>query len=216
MRTYNGVGHTGVKRTRGARGPGNKKRIFEAAIELFFEKGYGATTTDAICVTAKIAKPTLYYYAGSKRHLFYQLHMEAIKKDLLPHLEKVSSIKDPLNRLPRMVLDFARIICTHPELRVLIHEPLGMRDDYFREVRQLWKKHYCLLRDTISELQEQGVIPDAFRPSRLALLSLGMLAWIPFWLDYKRKKGAGEVALDAAHIVLRGLLGKTPVGASGT
>ena len=183
----------------------NRETIFRVAMELFLAKGYDATTTNDICAAAGITKPTLYYYAKSKRHLFYLLHMETIDKDLKPHLEKVSSIKDPLGRLEQMIRGYAEIMCLRPELRVLIHETLAIKDNYFREVRQMWKSHYYLLRDTIAELQKRGIILSKAKPSRLALLLLGMLTWITFWFDYSRKEDAGEIADAAVELVFKGL-----------
>src|SRR5512137_1299222 len=131
--------------------PDNRKVIFKVAMQLFLEKGYSATTTYDICAAAKITKPTLYYYAKSKRHLFYLLHMEAIDTILKPHMEKSASISDPSERLTYMIRDLVEIVCSHPELRCLLNETLSIRDQYFKEVRQMWKKHYLLLRDTISQ-----------------------------------------------------------------
>jgi len=183
----------------------NKETIFKVAMELFLAKGYDATTTNDICAAAGVTKPTLYYYAKSKRHLFYMLHMETIDKDLKPHLEKVSAIKDPLKRLEQMIEGYAVIMCRRPELRILIHETLGIKDNYFREVRQMWKSHYYLLRNTISELQKSGVILNSAKPSRLALLLLGMLTWITFWFDYSRKEEVEEIASTAVELVFKGL-----------
>jgi AcrR family transcriptional regulator len=183
----------------------NKETIFRVAMELFLAKGYDATTTNDICSAAGITKPTLYYYAKSKRHLFYLLHMETIDKDLKPHLEKVSVISDPLQRLEQMIEGYAVIMCLRPELRVLIHETLGIKDNYFKEVRQMWKNHYYLLRSTISELQKCGMVLNKAKPSRLALLLLGMLTWITFWFDYNRKEEVGEIASAAVELVFKGL-----------
>jgi AcrR family transcriptional regulator len=200
--TQNGAEHSSARKE-----SGNRERILKAATEHFLEKGYDGATTDAICKSANITKPTLYYYSKTKRHLFYQLHMEAIEKDLRPHIAKVSAIEDPLERLGIMIQEFAEMMCARPELRILIHETLGIRDDYFEEVRKIWKEHYRLLRDTMAELQGRGIIRDTDKPSRLALLSLGMLAWIPFWYDYGRREG-GEVAASAVRLILDGLIGK--------
>jgi AcrR family transcriptional regulator len=205
----------GARPKKGRKGSGNRGKLLKAAMKQFLEKGYDAATTSAICKAARVAKPTLYYYVESKRDLFRQLHMEAIERDLKPHMEKVSAIRDPLWRLTRIIAEFAEIMCAHPELRVLIHETLAIRDDYFKEVRQIWKRHYELLRDTIGELQERDMIPYTDKPSRLALLALGMLAWIPFWYDHARADGAGEVAAGAVSLILHGLTGKDTLWAVG-
>jgi AcrR family transcriptional regulator len=199
------AGERGKGQKKEASSSRNREAIFKAAMGLFLEKGYDAATTNDICEAAKITKPTLYYYAKSKRHLFYLLHMEAIERDLTPHLEKVSAVEDPLKRLTMMIEGFAEIVCTRPELRVLLHETLAIRDNYFKEVRQIWKRHYYLLRDTIKELQKEGIIENKGKPSRLALLMLGMLAWVTFWFDYGKKNEIKEIAATAVELIMNGL-----------
>jgi len=191
-----------------ANSPDNKKVIFKVAMQQFLEKGYSATTTNDICAAARITKPTLYYYAKSKRHLFYLLHMEAIDTILKPHMEKSSSISDPSERLIFMIRDLTEIVCLHPELRCLINETQSIRDQYFKGVRQMWKKHYLLLRDTISQLISDKKIQTASKPSTVALLILGMIAWIPFWLNYDRKKRIHEIADTATDLIFQNVFGK--------
>jgi TetR/AcrR family transcriptional regulator len=51
-----------------------RERIRKAAIGLFREKGYAATSTREICDRASVTKPVLYYHFHSKE----QLHRELI------------------------------------------------------------------------------------------------------------------------------------------
>jgi AcrR family transcriptional regulator len=191
-----------------ANSPDNKKVIFKVAMQLFLEKGYSATTTNDICAAAQITKPTLYYYAKSKRHLFYLLHMEAIDTLLKPHIEKSSSISDPSERLIFMIRDLVEIVCLHPELRCLLNETLSIRDQYFKGVRQMWKKHYLLLRDTISQLISDKKLRATSKPSTVALLILGMIAWIPSWLHYNRKGRIHEISDAATDLIFQNVFGK--------
>ena len=97
------------------------------------------------------------------------------------------------------------IVCRHPELRVLIHDSLGMKDRYFKEVRGIWKEHYTLLRRTISELQADGRANRDLKPSWAALFVLGMVTWVLYWYDYDRKTETDELADQALRLVLSGL-----------
>jgi AcrR family transcriptional regulator len=189
--------------------PDNRKVIFEVAMQQFLDKGYSATTTNDICAAAKITKPTLYYYARSKRHLFYLLHMEALDKILKPHMDKSSAIPDPSERLTFMIRDLTEIVCLHPELRCLLNETLSIRDQYFKGVRQMWKTHYFLLRDTISQLISQKKLKTTPKPSTVALLILGMIAWIPFWLHYDRKSRIHEISDTAVDLIFKKCFGET-------
>lgn len=52
-------------------------RILEAALELFAEKGYQATSIREICERAGITRPTLYYFFESKEGLYRAIVAEA-------------------------------------------------------------------------------------------------------------------------------------------
>jgi AcrR family transcriptional regulator len=184
-----------------------RDKIIQTTLQLLLKKGSSdsASTTD-ICASAKLTRPTLYHYFGSKRNLLLSVHMESIERTLRPYMEKALSIDDPSARLIFMIHTYTEeIICLHPELRVLIHDSLTMKDKYFREVRGVWKKHYILLRDTIVQLQLQGRIDGSVRPAWAALFVLGMLTWVTFWFDYDRKRDIGGIADQAEQLILHGL-----------
>jgi TetR/AcrR family transcriptional regulator, cholesterol catabolism regulator len=181
-----------------------RDKIIQTTIHLLLKKGSLTSTTD-ICAAAKITRPTLYHYFGSKRNLLFAVHMETIERDLKPFIAEATSIDDPLSRLMYMVRSYVKNICLHPELRVIIHDTLTTRDKYFREVKGEWKKHYTLLRDTIKELKSTGVIRTNVKPSLAALLVLGMITWVTYWFDYSRKEDIDEVTDAALQQVLNGL-----------
>jgi AcrR family transcriptional regulator len=204
-----------VATRQGNKNTGKKEEILQSAMELFLEKGYSATTTNDICAAAKINKPTLYYYFKSKRHLFFESHSKHIQEVLKPYLARVAAIEDPWERLTFIIREFTEIVCHHPELRVLTHESMSIKDAYFERIRKEWKKHYLLLHDTISQLQTTGTIPPHLKPSWVALLILGMITWITFWFDYDRKDRMDDIAETALQLILSGLMERKDSMANG-
>ena len=182
-----------------------KNAILDVAMQLFLEKGYSATSTNEVCRRAHIKKPSLYNFFRNKRNLFFSCHMRTINSQLLPYLEKASSIGDPEDRLRFMVLEFTRIICESPELRVLIHETLSISDAYFLKIKEVWKRHFLLLKETISELRDLGKIETSLKPSRAALFILGMMTWITFWFNYGKTTETEDVVESSLEFALRGL-----------
>ena len=131
--------------------------------------------------------------------------MRSIDEQLNPFLDQASAIADPDRRIRFMIRDFTRIICKNPELKVLIHETMSIKDQYFKKIRVVWKKHYLLLKTTIAELQEKKLIGIELSPSRAALFLLGMMTWTTFWFDYKQTQEADNVAETALSFALNGL-----------
>ncbi|OPY79296.1 MAG: DNA-binding transcriptional regulator EnvR [Syntrophorhabdus sp. PtaU1.Bin058] len=184
-----------------------KSKIIQTTIQLLLKKGgSGSTSTTDICSAARLTRPTLYHYFRSKRNLLLSVHVDSMERDLRPYLDEAASIDDPLERLEYMIRIFTKeIICKHPELRVLIHDALTMKDKYFREVKGVWKKHYLLIRDTIAQLQSEGKINAEIKPSWTALFVLGMLTWVTYWFDYERKGEVDQIADLALQLVFHGL-----------
>lgn len=54
-----------------------REAIRRAAIRLFSQKGFAATSTREICERAKVTKPVLYYHFGSKEQLYRELVVDA-------------------------------------------------------------------------------------------------------------------------------------------
>jgi TetR/AcrR family transcriptional regulator, cholesterol catabolism regulator len=194
--------------TKREKASGKKKaKIIHTTMQLLLKKGSSSlTSTTDVCSAARLTRPTLYHYFGSKRNLLLAVHMDSIATTLGPYMDKASAIADPMERLIFMIRTYgSEIICRHPELRVLIHDTLTIKDKYFREVRVVWKRHYLLLRDTIAALQATGRIDPAVKPSLAALFVLGMLTWTTYWYDYDRKGEIDGVADMAQRMVLNGL-----------
>ena len=184
-----------------------KEKILRTTTRLLLKKGsFMAVSTTDICKAAKIARPSLYNYFGSKRNLLYSLHLDHMEKVLRPYLDEASSIDDPLTRLIFMVRTFTGdVIGRYPELRFLIHDTLAIKDRYFKDVRKEWKRHYLLLRSTISQLQDQGKARKDMSASYAALFMLGMMTWGTFWFDFDRRDHIDEIAKGAVDFVLEGL-----------
>jgi AcrR family transcriptional regulator len=63
--------------------PNSSGRILDAALQLFSDKGYEATSTREICERAGITKPTLYYFYKSKEGVYRELVRRTIEELVL-------------------------------------------------------------------------------------------------------------------------------------
>jgi Tetracyclin repressor-like, C-terminal domain len=131
--------------------------------------------------------------------------MRSIDQILKPFLDEASVIADPDRRIRFMIRDFTKMICKNPELKVLIHETMTIKDQYFKKIRDVWKEHYLLLKATIGELQDKRLIAMDLKPSRATLFLLGMMTWITFWFDYGKTQEVDDVAETALRFALNGL-----------
>jgi AcrR family transcriptional regulator len=76
-----------------------REAIRSAAIKLFAEEGYAATTTREICRQAGVTKPVLYYHFGSKERLYYGLMLDAhneFRKEVLQASRRGKTAREKL------------------------------------------------------------------------------------------------------------------------
>jgi AcrR family transcriptional regulator len=112
-----------------------KRRIFDAALALFLEKGYEATTVEEIAERADVGKGTVFNYFPHKRAFLSALAEEwlsQITAQLGPMESWKGSSRDQLKRVCRLTAEFS---AEHRELaRLVIFEAMrevhaGMREE---------------------------------------------------------------------------------------
>ena len=60
-----------------------RNRILEAAVDLFDERGFEATTVAEICERADVAHKTLFNHFVSKQHLLREIAQDALQQFLV-------------------------------------------------------------------------------------------------------------------------------------
>ncbi len=96
-----------------------RDRIRNAAIGLFADKGFAATTTREICEVASVTKPVLYYYFKDKELLYHTLVHDAIaesQRQIQRALQKKGTARERLVNLT--AADFA-LTMRNPKLSMM-------------------------------------------------------------------------------------------------
>jgi AcrR family transcriptional regulator len=96
-----------------------RENIRNAAISLFAEKGYAATTTREICARAGITKPVLYYHFENKERLYRELVLDACnesRKQLILAAQREGTAREKLINV--LAADFA-LTMRQPELSMM-------------------------------------------------------------------------------------------------
>jgi len=181
----------------------SREKILKTTLQLLLKKGstVAVSTTD-ICNAAKITRPTLYYHFKSKRILLSEVHGQLLNDGLIPIINGAMNIEDAMERFSFMIKSFTRHIYSHPELRILIHDSLIIQDKQFKLVRDEWKKHYYLLRDTITRLKLEKKINTNVKSSWMGLFILGMITWITYWFDFNRQDEVNEIEEAVLSFIL--------------
>ncbi|MFD5496388.1 TetR/AcrR family transcriptional regulator [Streptomyces sp. GDS52] len=150
--------------------------IRAAALELFTQRGYQATTMADIGAAVGVRGPSLYKHVSSKQALLAQIMIGTMDALLTAHRTAVAGTEDPAERLRRATEAHVRYHARH-RLEAFVGN---------REIRSLEEPHSTAVldrRDTYEkafrELVEAGVAAGRFhvasaRLASYAILDLGM------------------------------------------
>jgi AcrR family transcriptional regulator len=114
-----------------------RERILAAAAELIAERGYAATSIEALCRRAGVVRTAIYWHFGSKEGLLVPV-VERVASAWIEEIQKaVYREGDALARLDRLVASLRALVVGRPELlRLLLAVALerGARDADTRRV----------------------------------------------------------------------------------
>jgi AcrR family transcriptional regulator len=99
------------ERARGARGARTQRRLLDAAVEVFDERGYHAARVDDIVKAAKTSHGTFYLYFANKEELFTALATEVAEqmRTLAGSLPPVPSTPDGVSVLRAWLAQFEEL-----------------------------------------------------------------------------------------------------------
>src|SRR3954453_4549601 len=90
-----------------------EQQMLDAAVQLFSVNGYHETSMDAIAAEAKISKPMLDLYYGSKEELFGACLDRELGRFVDPVRADIDFTQSPRDLLPNAVLAFLSYIDTN-------------------------------------------------------------------------------------------------------
>jgi AcrR family transcriptional regulator len=189
-----------LPRSRPPRARRREEEILRAAADLFFRKGFHATSLEDIARAVGIRKSGLYYYARTKDDLLFGVVRQGLQL-MIDELQEIATAPDgPEGRLRGAVENHVRRMDSHWSTMGVI-----LRED--RSVSSAHRARYVALRDAYEALfrglVRDGVEAGAFRacdPATVARAILGMCSWLAVW--YRPGGGQSPAALTGQFAAL--------------
>jgi AcrR family transcriptional regulator len=150
----------------------SSERILATALDLFAVRGYDATAVREICEGARITKPTLYYFFGSKDGVFKALvtgAFDGFRQLVEGSLTGTCPLRNKLKQLARSLFADAR---ERPKLWRFIHAsvwaPPGTAPP--TDCAKFYESFLKLLGDAIDQAVAQGEFAPGSTRVRLLVL----------------------------------------------
>lgn len=182
------------------------REIYLAAAQIFFTKGYNATSLNDIADAFQMTKAGLYYYVASKQELLYriiQLGLDDVKGEVL---DPAREIIDPETRLRFIIANHARLSAGGNHAVVIIsHEVDALNFDQRQEVLTRRREYFDFIRNTLVELKAEGKLQEIDLTTATFTI-LGMIIWLARWFSPNGKMSVESVCADVCEMALRGVL----------
>ncbi|MGP4001490.1 TetR/AcrR family transcriptional regulator [Streptomyces sp. 8N706] len=183
--------------------PDAAKRLVNAAVQAFAERGYHATTTRDIAGHAGMSPAALYIHYKTKEELLFRISHVGHQLSLRILQDAAESEGTPVDRLARAVRAFVRWHAErHTTARVVQYELGALSEEHYAEVVALRRRTDGAMRSIIEDGVASGDfdVPDV-PGTTLAVLSLCID--VARWFNVEGRRTPEEVGQLYADLVLR-------------
>jgi TetR/AcrR family transcriptional regulator, cholesterol catabolism regulator len=184
------------------------EQVYSAALRLFREKGYHATSMQDIAAAVGLYKGSLYHYIGGKEELLVRV-FERSMGGLLVDVERIAadSSLPPSAQLRRIVEAHVSAVALNLDaLTVYLHEWRALAGESLANVRTQRERYAAVVSDIIA----RGVRAGEFAVPDVGIATLGLLGmcnWLCQWYSPTGRLSASEIGARFADLVLDGLRG---------
>lgn len=183
--------------------PASSRKLLEAALESFAERGFHATTTRDISTKAGLSPAAVYVHYASKIDLLFELSRIGHEAVLESVKSALSSATDPTSRLREFVFSFSRWHAEHHTLaRVLQYELHALPADRLDVIVELRRQFDKLVdRQLRAGLRAGDFNVQDLPGTRRAILSLGID--VARWYGPQERRSPEAVGALYADLVLQ-------------
>lgn len=176
-----------------------------AAIKLFEQKGYHATSVQDIADEVGLQKGSLYHYIHSKEDLLLQIAQQAMS-EFNHRLEKVINLDIPAKEKLVLAIENHITVSTSnlQTTTVLLREAFALGEHPHQVVKELTDRYLELWTEIIREGQSKGEFRKT--DARItALAVLGSCNWVYRWYQPSGSLSSEAVATHFADIFVNGV-----------
>ncbi|WP_342752490.1 TetR/AcrR family transcriptional regulator [Desulfacinum hydrothermale] len=138
-----------------------RRRILDAAVSVFAEKGFFQSKVSEIARMAGVADGTIYLYFKNKDDLLISIFEEKMQEINVTFRRALEEEKDARARFRKLIHMHLAGFQAYPELAAVLQVELRQSSRFMRGYKKVELKKYL---DFIGEVIEQGQKERAFRP----------------------------------------------------
>ena len=186
--------------------PGTRlQEVLKSAANIFFAKGFHATSIEDVARDVGMLKGSLYYYIKSKEDLLFQLLLAGIEDGdayIAQHIDLEGEPVQQLERAIRAQIDY--IIQNKVPFGLFLHEFDSLSGKRQHKVIAVMSRYNNRFVDLVKRGQEQGKLIEG-EPWLIVNGILGMCNWLYRWYDTDHVSDPEQVKQVFLNMLLNGI-----------
>lgn len=182
-----------------------QERILDRAAELFWKKGYAATTTREIAASLGIRQASLYHHVASKENLLCKLCVKSLEQILREVQSAVNESSSPEGQIRLLVYAHLNTLLKYRTRHALMLKELrALSGTCRRQVLGLRKRYEKLVLSILNDGQSVGSVRTDIPTKYLCLALLNILNWAVLWFRDDDALSSDQLAEVFARTYLQG------------
>lgn len=181
-------------------------RIISAAVELFAEQGFDATSVNQVVARASVAKGALYHHFSSKDDLLFEVYRELIDRQLSGLHDIQRRGLSPAETLRALILD---LVCTTAEkaaeAKVFFREGHRLSDANQQRTRRARREMHDAVLGLVAAAQAGGEFSAVASPEMVTFTLFGVINELPVWYQPDGRKRPADIAEELSALLLAAL-----------
>jgi AcrR family transcriptional regulator len=183
-----------------------RQRIVAAAVSLFAEQGFDATSVNQVVQRAQVAKGALYHHFASKDELLYEVYRELVDRQSSGLRDIQSRGLGPADTLREVIRDMVVTTAEKAaEAKVYFREGHRLSDEKQQQVRSARRAIHEAVIELVTKAQTTGEFAAVSSPEMVAFTVFGVINELPVWYHAEGKKDALAIADELSDLVLAAL-----------
>jgi AcrR family transcriptional regulator len=202
------------KPLRPRRGPDNGKQskpatrleeVLQSAANIFFAKGYHASSIEDVARDVGMLKGSLYYYIKSKDDLLFRLLLAGIEDSDAFIARQIDPESDPVEQLERAIraqIDY--IIQNRVQFGLFLHEFDSLSGKRQHKLISVMSRYNSRFVELVRRAQEEGKLING-EPWIIVNGILGMCNWLYRWYDPDQLSDSEQIKSVFVRLVFEGI-----------
>jgi len=181
------------------------EEVLQSAANIFFAKGFHATSIEDVARDVGMLKGSLYYYIKSKEDLLFQLLLAGIEDGdsyIAQHIDPEGEPVEQLERAIRAQIDY--IIEHKVPFGLFLHEFDSLSGKRQHKVISVMSRYNNRFVELVKRGQAQGMLIDG-EPWLIVNGILGMCNWLYRWYDPEQISSPEQVKQVFVNMLFSGL-----------